>query len=154
ADGGSLSGYRLRPDVVLKAAGTIALDSNLNLGAGSITNYAGAVADGLLAVSALGPDASGAPRYQVVAGKEADLFARYVDMTYRVGGKVTGEAGVFTFAAGGDLAVNGSITDGYFNFHDKTDAAYINYQLGGGNRVYQPGVVVNCAQGGACDNTL
>ncbi len=153
-DRGSLAGYRLRPEVEISAAGMIVLDSNLNLGAGKVVDYAAAVADGLLTVSPLGPDAGGKPRYEVVAGKEAELFARYVDMTYRVGGKVTGEAGVFTIRAGGDLKVANSISDGFFSFHDKTDPKYLSYQLGGGDRSYGAAVSLDCALGSVCDDTL
>ncbi|OYW16586.1 MAG: hypothetical protein B7Z39_01005 [Novosphingobium sp. 12-64-8] len=154
ADGGSLAGYRLRPEAVLQSAKSVILDSNLNLGAGTITDYAGAVADGLLVASALGPDAAGNPRYEVVAGKEADLFARYIDMTFRVGGAVTGEAGVFTVRAGGNLTVANSISDGFFAFHDRTDADYINQQLGGGDRLYHPATQISCADFSTCDDTL
>ncbi len=154
ADGGSLAGYRLRPEAVLSSARSIAVDSNINLGAGTITDYSAAVAAGLLVESPLGPDAAGNPRYEVVQGKEAELFSRFVDMTFRVGGKVTGEAGVFSVRAGGDLTVANSISDGFFAFHDRTDAGYINHQLGGGDRVYHPATQLNCENFSTCDTTL
>ena len=153
-NGDSTAGYRLRPEAVLAASGAITLDSNINLGAGAVTDYAGAVAAGLLTESPLGPDAAGNPRYEVVQGKEGELFSRFVDMTFRVGGKVTGEAGILTMRAGGDLNVANSISDGFFAFHDRTDAAYINHQLGGGDRVYHPATTIDCAAGGTCDTSL
>lgn len=152
--GGDLTSYRLRPEAELVSASNVVIDSNINLGAGQITDYAGALQDGLIKASPLGPDAAGNPRYEVVAGKEAELFAKYVDMTFRVGGAVTGEAGVLTVRTAKDLQVSGSISDGYFAFHDRTDPAYINYQLGGGDRTYHPGVVVDCASGSICDYGL
>ncbi|MEI6643492.1 MAG: filamentous hemagglutinin family protein [Novosphingobium sp.] len=153
-NGGSLAGIRVRPEMELSAARGVILDSNINLGAGHITDYAGALADGYIAPSELGPDAAGNPRYRVVAGKEAALFAKYVDMTYRVGGKVTGEAGVFTLRAGGSVQVANSISDGFFAFHDRTDPDYINHQLGGGDRSFHPAVQLDCAAGGLCDDNL
>lgn len=153
-NGGSLAGIRVRPEMELSATRGVILDSNINLGAGQITDYVGALADGYIVPSELGPDANGNPRYEVVAGKEAVLFAKYVDMTYRVGGKVTGEAGVFTLRAGGSLQVANSISDGFFAFHDRTDADYIQHQLGGGDRSFHPAIQLDCAFGGLCDDTL
>ncbi|WP_408586058.1 filamentous haemagglutinin family protein [Novosphingobium sp.] len=154
AKGGSLEGYRLRPEAELVSASDIVVDSNINLGAGHITDYAAALEAGLIVASPLGPDSAGNPRYQVVAGKEAELFARFVDMTFRVGGAVTGEAGVFSLRSAGNLLVKNSISDGFFAFHDRTDADYLSYQLGGANRVYHPGVLVDCAGGSICDYGL
>ncbi|WP_298191391.1 filamentous haemagglutinin family protein [Novosphingobium sp.] len=153
-NGGSLAGIRVRPEMELSATRGVILDSNINLGAGRITDYVGALADGFIVPSELGPDANGNPRYEVVAGKEAALFAKYVDMTYRVGGKVTGEAGVFTLRAGGSVQVANSISDGFFAFHDRTDADYIQHQLGGGDRSFHPAIQLDCAFGGLCDDTL
>ena len=153
-NGGSLAGFRVRPEVELSSKGTILVDSNINLAAGTLVDYAGALADGLLVASPLGPDANGNPRYEVVQGKEGQLFAKYIDMTFRVGGKATGEAGIFTVRAGGDLKVSNSISDGFFAFHDRTNADYLNYQLGGGNRQYHPAIQLNCADFSTCDNTL
>ena len=153
-NGGSLAGIRVRPEMELAASRDVILDSNINLGAGRITDYVGALADGYIVPSTLGPDTAGNPRYDVVAGKEAALFAKYVDMTYRVGGKVTGEAGVFTVRAGGSVKVANSISDGFFAFHDRTDPTYIQHQLGGGNRVFGAAVQLDCAFGSLCDDTL
>ena len=156
ANGQSFGAFTARPGIELVSNTNIILGSILNLGAGKITNYAGAVAAGLLELSPLGPDASGKPRYQVVpnaAGKafenETQLFNRFVDMTYRVGGSVAGAAPVLTIRAAGDLDVANSITDGFFAFHDRSNAEYISYQLGGGNRSYNPALTLNC---GAADN--
>jgi len=149
-NGSDSSRYRIRPGVELVSSGSVILDSSINLGAGKITDYAGAVRDGLMVLSPLGPDADGNPRYEVVQGKETELFSRYVDMTFRVGGSVSGDAPRFVIRAGGDLKVNNSISDGFFAFHDRTDPDYISYQLGGGNRSYHPAVNLNCADGGIC----
>lgn len=151
ANGGSLGAFRVRPGIELNSTSDIILDSILNLGAGSITDFAAAEAAGLLVKSPLGPDADGNPRYQFVPNlpgqefaNETRLFNEFVDMTYRVGGSVAGAAPVVTFRAAGDLDVANSITDGFFAFHDRTNADYISYQLGGGNRTYMPAVLVSC----------
>ncbi len=144
-NGDSLASYnRLRPGVELFSATQTNLDSNWNLGAGVITNYAQAETEGLLVKSPLGPYANGDLRYQVVLGKEGDLFQRFVKLTYRVGSSVFGEAPVVTLRSSGDLEIKNSITDGFFAFHDKTDPDYISYQLGGGNRTYQPALNQTC----------
>lgn len=156
ANGQSFGAFSTRPGIELVSNDDIILDSILNLGAGTITNYAGAVAAGLLERSPLGPDASGNPRYQVVPnapGKafenETQLFNRFVDMTYRVGGSVAGAAPVLTIRAADDVDVANSVTDGFFAFHDRSNEDYISYQLGGGDRSYNPALTLNC---GAADN--
>ncbi len=153
-NGASLSGFEIRPGIELISTSDIVLDSILNLGAGRITNLAAAEAAGLIEKSPLGPDAAGNPRYQVVPNtpgnafvNETKLFNQYVDMTYRVGGSVGGAAPVVTLRAAGDLDVKNSITDGFFTFHDRTNADYISYQLGGGNRTYHPAIFVTCGFG-------
>ncbi len=144
-NGDSLNNYsRLRPGVELLSAVPTSLDSNWNLGAGAITSYAQAEAAGLLVRSPLGAYADGTQRYQVVIGKEAELFQRFVRLTYRVNGSVFGEAPIITVRSAGDLQIKNSVTDGFFAFHDKTDPDYINYQLGGGNRTYQPALNQTC----------
>lgn len=160
-NGDSLNGYRVRPGIELVSGGRISLESNWNLGAGVITDYAGAVADGLMRVSPLGAYTSGPlagqQRYEVVAGKEAELFSRYVNMVYRTnGGAITGEAPIVTIRARGDLTIKNSISDGFFAFHDRTDADYISYQLGGGNRTVTPAVRLSCgsATSGCVTTTL
>ncbi len=143
-----LAGYHERPGVELAYSGDIVLASNWNLGAGNV-DVSGALAAGLMRPSQLGPRPDGSPRYEVVPGREAELFQRFVDLTYRVGGRVDGEAGRLTLRAGGDLDIRGSITDGFFAFSDQTDPGYISYQLGGGDRTFSPALTVQCGAGGA-----
>lgn len=156
----SLSTYHERPGVELDYSGDIALASNWNLGAGTISgeNLSAAITAGDMRLSDLGPRADGSPRYEVVPGREADLFQRFVNMTYRVGGSVDGEAGRLTLRAGRDLNVSHSITDGFFAFSDQTDPDYISSQLGGGARTYNPALTVRCGIGGAnatdCDSVV
>lgn len=150
---GSLTGlanYHEKPGVELSYSGDIVLASNWNLGAGTV-NVAAALADGDMQLSGLGPDANGQPRYDVVAQHEAHLFQNHVDMLYRVGGRVDGEAGMLTLRAGRDLDLKHSITDGFFAFSDQTDPDYISYQLGGGQRSYQPSINIACGISG-CNN--
>jgi filamentous hemagglutinin family protein len=150
-NGSSLAAFTVRPGIELTSTSDIILDSILNLGAGRITSYAAAEAAGLLEKSPLGPDAFGNARYQLVPNapgnafvNETKLFNQFVDMTYRVGGSVSGAAPVVTLRAAGDLDVKNSITDGFFTFHDRTNADYISYQLGGGDRTYNPAIFVSC----------
>lgn len=149
-DGSNLSGIRKRPGVDLISAGSIALDSNWNLGAG-VVDQAAAARDGLLtAIPELGLRADGTPYYAVTAGQEGSLLANYTSFLYRVGGSASGEAGVFSLRAAGDLLIRHSITDGFFTFADKSDPAYISYQLGGGNRTYNAALGVSCGNGFDC----
>lgn len=139
----SMAGYHEKPGVDLDYAGDIALASNWNLGAGTV-DVAGALGAGDMRPSVLGAYADGSPRYEVVAGHEASLFQNHVNMLYRVGGRVDGEAGMLTLRAGGNLDIQHSITDGFFAFSDQTDPDYINYQLGGGLRAYHPSLNIQC----------
>lgn len=141
----SLAGYHEKPGVELSYSGDIVLASNWNLGAGTV-DVAGALADGDMRLSPLGAYADGTPRYEVVPGREASLFQNHVSMLYRVGGRVDGEAGILTLRAGGDLALQHSITDGFFAFSDQTDPDYISYQLGGGERSYRPSIAISCGR--------
>ncbi|MEH0196577.1 filamentous hemagglutinin family protein [Caulobacter sp. CCNWLY153] len=138
----SAANFHARPGVELNYAGDLVLSSNWNLAAG-VVNVSGAVSAGLMA---LHPSLAGA--YYVKPGSEGALLADYADMTYRVGGKASGEAGVLTLRAGGDLTLKGSITDGYFTFGDQTDPAYLNTVLGGGSKVYNGSVNGACV--GSC----
>lgn len=153
-DGSAFVGYRVRPGVELVSANDIRLLNNWNLGAGQIVNadgsagYADAIAAGLLVASPLS-QYGGEPRYEVVVGKEAELFQRFVAMTYRVDGSVAGEAPVLTLRARGNLDIRNSISDGFFAFHDLTNADYIDYQLGGGARSYSPALNLACGVGDA-----
>lgn len=158
-NGEALGDYRLRPGVELNSVNDIRLLSNWNLGAGQIINadgtpgYRDAIAAGLIIESPLGNytsgPLSGQPRYEVVFGKEAELFERFVGMAYRVNGNVRGEAPVITLRSEGNLDIRNSISDGFFAFHDATNADYINYQLGGGNRTFSPSLNLVCGTGEA-----
>ena len=166
ASGTSLAGYRLRPGVELTSTGDIRLASIWNLGAGEIVNndrsagYADALAAGLLVASPLGQFSSGAlagqTAYEVVAGKEAELFSNFINMTYRVGGSVRGEAPVLTLRSARSLDIGNSISDGFFTFHDLTNPDFIDYQLGGGNRTYNPALRLSCGAGDAatCEDSV
>lgn len=152
ANGSNLSTFSMRPGINLVSAGDITLVNNWNLAAGAL-NKSAAIADGLLRpIPELGADANGNPYYAVVSGTEGNLLAHYVQFDYRVGAAASGQAGVFSFIAGGNLDVQASISDGFFNFADKSDANWINYQLGGGNRTYDPALLASCGSGLNCGN--
>ena len=149
-DGSDLSAMRLRPGVDIVSAKSISLAAQWNLAAGTLDSVR-AQADGLLtALPELGKRADGTPYYAITPGNESKLLSEYVAFLYRVGGKASGEAGVFSFEAGGKLDIANSISDGFFTFADKSDAAYINYQLGGGNRTYNLALELNCGSGLNC----
>ncbi len=92
-------------------------------------------------------------QYYVLPGDEAAVFENYTKLTYRVGGAVDGEPGVLTLRAGGNLDLQGSITDGFFQFRDQTDPGYLNLALGGGDAVYSPTISPNCF-GGSCSSVV
>ncbi|RJF86536.1 hypothetical protein D3874_05460 [Oleomonas cavernae] len=101
--------FHALPGIELAYDGNITLASNWNLGAG-VVNVTAAIAAG--AMTNLGGGASA-----VVAGEEADVFSRFTRLTYRTGnGSVLGEAPVLALRAGGDLRLEGSLTDGFFQF--------------------------------------
>ncbi|MEP6967303.1 MAG: hypothetical protein ABI906_04420, partial [Pseudomonadota bacterium] len=125
----SQANFHARPGIELDYSGDIVLNSNWNLGAGTV-DVAGAVAAGLMAPV---PGLDG--RFYVLPGKEADLFAHYTTLTYRVGGAVDGEPVALTLRAGGNLDLKGSITDGFFQFRDQTDPDYLSRALAGGKGV-------------------
>jgi len=142
---GGLAGqanFHARPGVELNYDGAIVLASNWNLGAGTV-DVAGAMSAGLMAAH---PGISGA--VYVVPGSEGRILADYTDMTYHVGGKATGEAGVLTLRATDDVTLNGSLTDGFFTFADQSDPAYLNRALGGGTRTYDGALNSTCT--GSC----
>lgn len=144
ADGSSLAGMRLRPGVDLVSATDIALTTNWNLAAGTV-DVTRAVADGLMTeLPELGPGPGNKPYYAVVAGQEGKLLEDYTSFLYRVGAKASGEAGVISLRAGGGLDISASISDGFFTFADKSDPRWINYQLGGGDRTYNPALLLSC----------
>jgi hypothetical protein len=141
----SQSNFNARPGVELDYSGDIVLASNWNLGAGTV-NIPAAVQAGLM--MPVVPGCTSNCQYYVVPGDESKLFSDYTSLTYRVGGSVLGEPAVLTIRAGGNLDINGSITDGFFQFGDQTDPNYLNVALGGGNRYYIPYLTPACYQGG------
>ncbi len=136
--------FHARPGVQLDYAGDIVLSSNWNLGAGTV-DVAAAVKAGLMA-----PEPNMPGQYFILPGEEARVFDQYTTMTYRVGGVVAGEPGILNLRAGGNLDLNGSITDGFFQFHDQTDPTYLSYALGGGDRTYQAYLPTSCR--GSCSD--
>ncbi|WCM28024.1 filamentous hemagglutinin family protein [Sphingomonas sp. QA11] len=144
-DGSSLEGVRLRPGVELASTGGIKTETQWNLAAASFSpeQLQAAVGAGVLKVI---PELSqgGQTQYRVVPGREGDLLEHYATFLYRVDGSARGEAPVVTLRAGGNLTVNRSISDGFFTFRDKSDPAYTNYQLGGGDRGYSPALQFSC----------
>jgi filamentous hemagglutinin family protein len=142
----NLSAFVERPGVELDYSGDIVLASNWNLGAGTV-NVAGAVKAGLMAADPALPG-----EYYVIPGNEAAVFSSYTSLTYRTGGLVTGQPGALTLRAGGQLSIDGSITDGFFTFADQTDAGYVSLALGGGApgtgaRVEQAYLTPSCSTG-------
>ena len=150
-DGSSLAGVRLRPGVELSAAGDIRTETQWNLAAATFTQAqldAAVAAGDLRVIPEISTD--GTTRYAVNVGREASLLENHATFLYRVGGSARGEAPVLTLRAGGDLTIDRSISDGFFSFRDKSDPAYINYQLGGGDRVVAPAIGFTCGAGGDC----
>ncbi len=135
------SNFVARPGIELVHSGDILLNSNWNLGAGTV-DIDGAVAAGLMRESYFSTQTN--KLYEVVPGKEGDIFSRFTSLTYRVGGKVDGAPGALSFRAGGNLTINGSITDGFFNFADQTNPEYLGYAFGGGKREYDPFFLSTC----------
>lgn len=145
ADGGDLAGIRLRPGVDLVSSRSVRTTSAWNLAAGTL-DETGARAAGLIVdLPTLGQRASDGSQYFALRpGSESTILSDYVSFLYRVGGSASGEAGIFNVKAAGGLTITRSISDGFFNFGDKSDAAYINYQLGGGDRSYNLGLLTSC----------
>jgi len=108
-DTGGTSIFHARPGIDLAYEGNITLASTWNFGAG-VVNIDAAVAAGTMTRS--GGNAS------VVAGRESDILGRFTHMIYRTGGSAFGEAPVLTLRAGGNLHLDGSLTDGFFQFAD------------------------------------
>jgi len=138
----SMSNFHARPGVELDYSGDIVLSSNWNLGAGTV-NIAAAVAAGLMLP--VDPGCTSDCQYYIIPGDAGKVFAKYTTLTYRVGGQVLGEPGVLTLRASGNLEIDGSITDGFFQFGDQTDANYLAVALGAGNRYYIPYLIPGCA---------
>ncbi|HEX3943501.1 MAG TPA: filamentous hemagglutinin N-terminal domain-containing protein, partial [Rhizomicrobium sp.] len=129
------------PGMELDYSGDIVLSSNWNLGAG-VVNIAGAVAAGLMAEL---PTVEG--KYYVLPGMEGEVFQKFTSLTYRTDGSIYGEPGILTIRAGGTLDIKGSITDGFFQFHDQTDPDYLNMELGGGDKIYSAFIPTGCFGG-------
>ncbi|ATY34220.1 hypothetical protein CVN68_21530 [Sphingomonas psychrotolerans] len=153
-DGSSLDGVRLRPGVELASDGSIKTTTQWNLAAATFSpeQIQAAVNAGVLEVI---PELStgGQTQYRLVPGQEGTLLDRFATFLYRTGGSARGEAPVMTLRAGGNLTVNRSISDGFFSFRDKSNPAYINWQLGGGDRSYSPALQFSCGGAtGSCAN--
>ncbi len=120
-----LSNFHARPGIDLAATGNITLNSSWNLGAGTV-NLAAAEARGyatrIADLATAGVDTSG---YVINSGSESNVFAELTTLTYRTNhGSVSGEAPDVDLRAGGNLRLNGSLTDGFFTFRDQTDETY------------------------------
>ena len=118
---GGLAGqanFHARPGMELNYAGDIVLKSNWNLGAG-IVDDAGARAAGVMGFDAI------LNKSYVMAGRQAELLTNHTTMVYRTQGSIFGEPGVLSLRAGGDLVLEGSVTDGFFQFADPLDKDYL-----------------------------
>jgi filamentous hemagglutinin family protein len=123
------SNFHARAGVELASKGDVTLASNWNLGAG-VVDVDAAMADGLMANEAI------LGRPAVVYGREAELISDYAAMTYRTGGRASGEAGVVSLRAGGDLAIKGTISDGFFQFRNQTDAEFLGLAMTRGREAH------------------
>ncbi len=112
------SNFHARPGMELNFAGDIVLKSNWNLGAG-IVDEAGARAAGVMDFDSI------LNKSYVMAGRQGELLTNHTTMVYRTQGSIFGEPGVLSLRAGGDLVLEGSITDGFFQFADPLDATYL-----------------------------
>ncbi|MCK9917118.1 filamentous hemagglutinin family protein [Microbacteriaceae bacterium K1510] len=137
----SQANFHARPGMDLAYTGNITLASNWNLGAGTV-NVTQALADGVMVndPALLKP--------VIPVGQEAAIFANYTKLTYRTnGGSITGEPGVLSLRAGGTLDIKGSISDGFFQFRDQTDPAYlanIGLSYGGSTLTFNSGCQGGC----------
>jgi hypothetical protein len=95
------------------------LASNWNLGAG-IVNVKAAEAAGLMKVDPISGQAF------VVSGDEGALLANFTKLIYRVDGSPTGAAPIINFRASGNLTLQGSLSDGFFEFRDQYDPTYLS----------------------------
>ena len=120
----SKSNFHARPGVELRSAGDVTFASNWNLAAGTV-DVTAATADGVMAIDPTVGKAA------VVFGREADLIRNYTAMTYRVGGSALGEAGEIAIRAAGDLTVEGTISDGFFQFRNQTDETFLPLAMAG-----------------------
>ncbi|GAA0528202.1 hypothetical protein GCM10008941_04480 [Rhizomicrobium palustre] len=128
----SSSVFHAKPGVDLAFDGNVKLDRNWNLAAGTV-NVTAAVAAGVMGKETFsGSGGTSVTKYYVVPGKDAALMTDFVTMLYRTGGSVRGEAPVLSLKATGDLAINASINDGFFQFRNQTDADYLAQAVAGG----------------------
>ncbi|MBB4198978.1 hypothetical protein CCR94_08105 [Rhodoblastus sphagnicola] len=116
------SNFQVRPGLDLAHDGDITLASTWNFGAG-VVNVDAAVAAGAMIGS--GSSAS------VVSGKEGEVLGRFTRMLYRTGGSALGGAPVLALRAVGDLRLEGSITDGFFQFADPNAPAPLSISANG-----------------------
>lgn len=117
--------FTTAPGIELVSTGDLTLASNWNLAA-AVVDTTRALANGLMGSESY----NGTTVTYVKSGSEAALLENYTGMLYRVGGSVTGAAPVLTLRAGGDLTVNGIVTDGYFSFQDTSNPTYLLSQTG------------------------
>ncbi|HYZ49044.1 MAG TPA: hypothetical protein VE567_09150, partial [Sphingomonas sp.] len=151
SDGTSFEGYRVRPGVELVTTQSLSLVSQWNLAAADI-DFEGAFAAGVVEkldklghrLTSYGLTQAGDAYYSVVAGREGELLDRFANFYYRVDGSARGEAPVLRFRTGGNLRIERTINDGFFVFRDRSDQAYVDYQLGGGVRHYMPAFQLAC----------
>jgi filamentous hemagglutinin family protein len=101
--------FHARPGLDLAYEGGITLASTWNFGAG-VVDIDAALAAGVMT----GSDGAAS----VVLGREGELLGAFTRMIYRTGGSAFGEAPALTLRAGGDLHLEGSLTDGFFQFAD------------------------------------
>ncbi|HEY4078732.1 MAG TPA: filamentous hemagglutinin family protein [Rhizomicrobium sp.] len=148
--------FHAKPGVDLANQGDITFASNWNLAAG-LVNVTAATAAGLMGTETFN-GAAGTPVTMpyILPGEDAAVFASYATMLYRTGGSVYGEAPVVSVQAGGDLAINASINDGFFQFRDQTSPDYlaatvvhststIYFQVGIDATFKGPGMITNAS---------
>lgn len=104
----SQANFRARAGIDLYNGGDITLASNWNLGAGAI-NVPAAIAAGLM-------QDIGGGQSVILGGREAEAFRRFGSLTYRPGRSIAGEAPGVSLLAGGNLRLDGGLTDGFFQF--------------------------------------
>jgi filamentous hemagglutinin family protein len=113
--------------------GDITVASNWNLGAG--------IAGFLVNTASFKVGSVTVPAGTVVTDKDGALLPQYAayhgslgfaqgvsqitKLFYRVGGSPTGEAGTLTLRAAGDVNINASITDGFFQTENRLDPTYL-----------------------------
>ncbi len=130
--GGSVN---LQPGIELDSNGDITVKNSWNLGAGVagfLVNATSFTAGGAtIAAGTVVTDAQGnlLPAYKSYAGQPLDYApgtSQITKLYYRTGGgSVTGEAPALTIRAGGNLSVNASITDGFFETQNRLDPTYL-----------------------------